>query len=183
MCPRVPGTFGVAPLFRDRFKEEETWETMYEALVATGVSYVTPKDASNKRGAVMLDVRLEDAQAERRIPRAVSAALYRPIQGKDVFANIRRAAFAFFAIAGTERNPEWLNQVQAAVKGNKGAEIICVCERGGSLENKPGMKLGFQSRSLKAVYLLRQAGYRNVKVLDGGMYRWAREDLPMVSDV
>lgn len=98
------------------------------------------------------------------------------------FAIIRRAAFAFFAIPGTERNPEWLSLVGAAVKNNKNADIICVCERGGSLQNKPGMSLGFQSRSLKAVYLLRQAGYRNVKVLEGGMYKWTAEDLPVVSD-
>lgn len=39
-----------------------------------------------------------------------------------------------------------------------------LCESGGSLDNKPGTKYGFQSRSLKAAYFLQQAGYNKVCV-------------------
>ena len=167
---------------RKNFKEEEKYEDIYAALCAQGVQFVPPRESAKRRGAVLLDVRLTDAVARERIPQAVAAPLYRLIEGFSPFAIIRRAAFAFFAIPGTERNPEWLEQVAAAVKGNKGAELIVVCERGGSLVNKPGMSLGFQSRSLKAVYLLRQAGFRNVRVMEGGMYGWGQADLPVVSD-
>jgi rhodanese-related sulfurtransferase len=171
LCPR-----------RKNFKEEESYEEVFAALVKQGVQFIKPGEATRRRGAVLLDVRLADAATKLRIPQAVSAPLYRLIQGFSPFAVIRRAAFTFFAIPGTERNPEWLDQVSAATKNNKGAEIIVVCERGGSLTNKPGMSMGFQSRSLKAVYLLRQAGFRNVKVLDGGMYGWGQADLPLVTD-
>ena len=42
-----------------------------------------------------------------------------------------------------------------------------LCESGGSLDNKPGTKYGFQSRSLKAAYFLQQAGYNKVFVESG----------------
>ena len=56
------------------------------------------------------------------------------------------------------------------------------CERGGSLETKPGVKFGFSSRSLKGVHFLRQAGYRNVTHLAGGVYGWRRAGLPIEGD-
>ncbi len=65
---------------------------------------------------------------------------------------------------------------------NTGTEVLCICESGGSLTNKPGMSLGFQSRSLKSVYLLRQAGYRNVKHVAGGVRAWQKAGLPLQTD-
>ena len=100
------------------------------------------------------------------------------MQEYDVFSNIRRVAFAFFGLAGTELNPNWLADVQRAVP-NKSAELVVMCEMGGKLENKPGMKFGFQSRSLKALYYLRQAGYRNVRHMTGGVAAWAAAGLPL----
>ena len=40
------------------------------------------------------------------------------------------------------------------------------CEMGGSMTIKPGAAHGFQSRSLKAVYFLKKAGYTNVKHME-----------------
>ncbi len=37
-----------------------------------------------------------------------------------------------------------------------------MCEMGGSLDVSTGSKFGFQSRSLKAAYYLREAGYKKV---------------------
>ena len=50
---------------------------------------------------------------------------------------------------------------------------------GGSLENKPGVTTGFQSRSLKAIYRLQEAGYRRVYHVQGGMIDWNVADLPV----
>ena len=172
-------TFFVAPRFRDNFKEADTWEDIYAALVKQGVSSVSPLDASKRRGAVLLDVRLSDAVAKCTVPRAVAVPLYVPIQKWDIFSNVRRLAFRFFGIAGTELNPEFLAGVEAVTKGNKNAELVVMCERGGSLENKPQMKLGFQSRSLKALFYLKRAGYRNVRHLTGGVAAWAADGLPV----
>lgn len=49
-----------------------------------------------------------------------------------------------------------------------------MCEMGGSLDNKSGTKFGFQSRSLKAAYYLRRAGYRVSYVQVGCRGRWRR---------
>ena len=173
------GTFFVAPLFRDKFKEAAPWEKIYEALSKQGVASVSPAEVSKRRGAVLLDVRLSDAVAKRSVQRALSVPLYVPIQNWDVFSNVRRVAFAFFGLAGTELNPSFVDDVVAATKGNKNAELVVMCDRGGSLENRPGMKLGFQSQSLKALYYLRQAGYKNVRHMTGGITAWAADGLPV----
>ena len=172
-------TFFVAPRFRDKFKENDPWESIYPVLVKQGVSPITPADAAKRRGAVLLDVRLSEAVAKASVPRAVAVPLYVPIQKWDVFSNVRRVAFAFFGIAGTELNPGFLAGVEAATKGNKNAELVVFCERGGSLENRPQMKLGFQSRSLKALFYLRRAGFRNVRHMTGGVSAWAADGLPV----
>jgi hypothetical protein len=172
-------TFFVAPRFREQFKENDPWESIYPVLVKQGVSPIKPADAAKRRGALLLDVRLSEAVAKASVPRAVAVPLYVPIQKWDVFSNVRRVAFAFFGIAGTELNPEFLSGVDAATKGNKNAELVVFCERGGSLENRPQMKLGFQSRSLKALFYLRRAGYRNVRHLTGGISAWAADGLPV----
>jgi len=96
-----------------------------------------------------------------------------------VFSLARKAAFAFFAVPGTERNETFLDEVRAAVP-DKSREVIVACMRGGNLnvENKPGVSFGFSSPSLKAVYVLRQAGYKNVTHLGGGVYEWVRSGQP-----
>lgn len=65
-----------------------------------------------------------------------------------------------------------------------GKEIILLCENGGSLQNKPGTQWGFQSRSLKAYYFLKQAGAGNAKLfhMQGGIAQWQRDKLPMGDD-
>jgi rhodanese-related sulfurtransferase len=173
------GTFFVAPLFRDKFKEGTPWEQIYEALSKQGVASISPAEAAKRRGATLLDVRLSDAVEKRSVSRAVAVPLYVPIRNWDIFSNVRRVAFAFFGIAGTELNPAFVEQVAAVTKGNKNAELVVMCERGGSLETRPQMKMGFQSRSLKALYYLRQAGYRNVRHMTGGVTAWAAEGLPV----
>jgi hypothetical protein len=56
--------------------------------------------------------------------------------------------------------------------------VILLCERGGSLQNKSGTKFGFESRSLKAAYYLRKAGYSKVSFVAGGLSQWAADGLP-----
>lgn len=61
--------------------------------------------------------------------------LYISITGFSFPALVRRAAFLFFGVAGSELNPAWLAQVQAVVPKN--AEVVVACDMGGSLENRP----------------------------------------------
>ena len=119
---------------------------------------------------VILDVRLPGSAIA--IPGALRLSPYKLIDSNTIFSLIRKAAFAFFAVPGTERDPEWITKMRAAVP--LGTEIIVACERGGSLETRPGTMYGFSSRSLKAIHFLRLAGYSNVCHLSGGMYEWCR---------
>ena len=66
-----------------------------------------------------MDVRLRQRFAEGAIEGSVNYPLYQPISGWGLPANIRRAGFAFFGIYGTERNLNWLSEVEAEVR--KGA--------------------------------------------------------------
>ncbi|GFH24319.1 rhodanese domain-containing protein, partial [Haematococcus lacustris] len=56
---------------------------------------------------------------------------------------------------------------------------MVMCESGGSIGEKTGAPLGFQSRSLKAVYYLQQAGVAKVVHVEGGLGQWLREGLPV----
>uniref|UniRef100_A0A061R0P2 Rhodanese-like domain-containing protein chloroplastic-like n=1 Tax=Tetraselmis sp. GSL018 TaxID=582737 RepID=A0A061R0P2_9CHLO len=172
------GTFVVAPRFKKNFKEEDDWQTIYEELVRNGgVQGISAADASKRRGAVIVDVRLARKAELGKPSNSLNIPLYQPIQGWDIPSTIRRIGFAFFGIFGTERNPDFSEEVLARVPKNK--EVILACEMGGSLENKSGTKWGFQSRSLKAAYYFQQMGYKKVLYLDGGVGAWVRAGLPL----
>lgn len=68
-------------------------------------------------------------------------------------------------------------EVEAMVE-SKEQGVVLVCNLGGVLElqsaEKPGLKQ--QSRSLIAAYQIHRAGFKNIKVLAGGMSRWLEEE-------
>lgn len=65
--------------------------------------------------AVLMDVRLAHKFDAHACPNSQNFPLYQPISGMGLAANIRRAGFTFFGVFGTERNTQWLEQVEAAV--------------------------------------------------------------------
>ncbi|GBF94343.1 hypothetical protein Rsub_06965 [Raphidocelis subcapitata] len=173
------GTFFLAPRFKSSFKEANDWQSIYfDLLAGGGVPSVTPAAAFAKRkSAVLVDVRLSMKYEKGHPEGARSLPLYIPIQGWGPAATIRRIGFSFFGIYGTELNTSFAEEVASLVP--KGREVILVCERGGSLQNKSGTKFGFESRSLKAAYYLRKAGYSKVSYVEGGLSRWVSEGLPL----
>jgi len=62
-----------------------------------------------------VDVRLDRKFSKGAIDGSESYPLYQPIAGWGLAANIRRAGFAFFGIYGTERNLQWLAQIESQV--------------------------------------------------------------------
>eukprot|EP01025_Chloroclados_australasicus_P059837 TRINITY_DN7595_c0_g1_i1.p1 TRINITY_DN7595_c0_g1~~TRINITY_DN7595_c0_g1_i1.p1 ORF type:complete len:198 (+),score=28.02 TRINITY_DN7595_c0_g1_i1:47-595(+) len=144
------------------------------------VDSITPEEAHAKaqRGSVLLDVRLARKVEHGAMQYSTNIPLYQPISGWGLAANIRRAGFAFFGIFGTERNMQWLAEVQAAISQDK--EVIVVCEMGGSLDAKIGADSGFQSRSLKAAYYLKKAGYTKVLHMKGGVDEYKRAVGPLM---
>lgn len=117
--------------------------------------------------------RAADQQERNYVAEAESFPLYRPIQGSDLASNAKRAAFGWVGTYGNEFNDDWIDEMTQAFP-NKGKSLIIMCASGGSMEPKPGAATGFQSRSLKAVYYLKKAGYKNVYHLEGGSAQWAK---------
>jgi hypothetical protein len=76
-----------------------------------------------------MDTRLARNFAQDAMARAMNFPLYQPIQGWDLASNIRRAAFAFFGIYGTERNKDWLQQVEASVPKGAPSSLPSILER------------------------------------------------------
>ena len=111
------------------------------------------------RSGVLLDVSLASRFEKKSAKGSINIPLYQPIEGShfrklvclktlfegwDVPSIARRVAFAFFGIPGTERNPDWLEDVESTIPKDK--EVVVLCELGGTLEKKAGMDTGFQSR-------------------------------------
>ncbi|XP_076924876.1 rhodanese-like domain-containing protein 14, chloroplastic isoform X1 [Bidens hawaiensis] len=130
---------------------------------------------------VILDVRPEAEFKEAHPPGAINVQIYRLIKEWTAWDIARRVAFAFFGIfAGTEENPEFLQSVES--KLDKTSKIIVACSSGGTMKPTQNLPEGQQSRSLIAAYLLVLNGYKNVFHLEGGLYQWFKEDLPLESE-
>lgn len=161
---------------------EVEWKSKREALKKNNLRSVKPTEAlrlAQKEGYTILDVRPETEYAEAHAAGAVNAQLYRLIKEWTPWDIARRAGFAFFGIfAGTEENPEFLNDVKA-LNLNKDSKIILGCQSGGTMKPSPSLADGQQSRSLIAAYVLTLEGYKNLLHLEGGFRAWFKEELPL----
>ncbi|ESR54423.1 Rhodanese domain-containing protein [Citrus sinensis] len=163
---------------------EEDWKTKRELLLQKRVRSVEAKEAlrlQKENNFVILDVRPEAEFKEAHPPGAINVQIYRLIKEWTAWDIARRAAFAFFGIfSGTEENPEFLQSVESQL--DKDAKIIVACATGGTMKPSQNLPEGQQSRSLIAAYLLVLNGYKNVYHLEGGLYKWFKEELPEVSE-
>ncbi|KAL9288349.1 Rhodanese-like domain-containing protein 14 [Arabidopsis thaliana] len=127
---------------------------------------------------VILDVRPEAEYKAGHPPGAINVEMYRLIREWTAWDIARRLGFAFFGIfSGTEENPEFIQSVEA--KLDKEAKIIVACSSAGTMKPTQNLPEGQQSRSLIAAYLLVLNGYKNVFHLEGGIYTWGKEGLPV----
>lgn len=163
---------------------EEEWKIKRELLLEKRVRSVDVKEAlrlQQENKFVILDVRPEAEFKEGHPPGAINVQIYRLIKEWTAWDITRRVAFAFFGIfAGTEENPEFLKDV--ASKLDKNSKIIVACSSGGTMKPTQNLPEGQQSRSLIAAYLLVLNGYNNVFHLEGGLYQWFKEDLPIEAE-
>ncbi|XP_050385634.1 rhodanese-like domain-containing protein 14, chloroplastic [Argentina anserina] len=162
---------------------EEEWKIKRALLLQKKVRSVDAKEAlrlQKENNFVILDVRPVKEFEEAHPPNAVNVQIYRLIKEWTAWDIARRAAFAFFGIfAGTEENPEFIQTVES--KLDKNAKIIVACAAGGTMRPTQNLPEGQQSRSLIAAYLLVLNGYTNVFHLEGGLYSWFKEGLPVES--
>ncbi|KAL8257308.1 hypothetical protein R6Q59_029349 [Mikania micrantha] len=163
---------------------EQEWKIKRELLLEKKVRSVDVKEAlrlQQENNFVILDVRPEAEFKEGHPPGAINVQIYRLIKEWTAWDIARRVAFAFFGIfAGTEENPEFLQSVES--KLDKNSKIIVACSSGGTMKPTQNLPEGQQSRSFIAAYLLVLNGYTNVFHLEGGLYQWFKEDLPIESE-
>lgn len=163
---------------------EEDWKIKREVLLQKRVRSVDVKEAlrlQKENNFVILDVRPEAEFKEAHPPGAINVQIYRLIKEWTAWDIARRAAFAFFGIfSGTEENPEFLQSVESQL--SKDAKVIVACTAGGTMRPTQNLPEGQQSRSLIAAYLLVLNGYANIYHLEGGLYTWFKEGLPVVSE-
>ncbi|XP_010438565.1 PREDICTED: rhodanese-like domain-containing protein 14, chloroplastic [Camelina sativa] len=160
---------------------EIDWKQKRELLLEKRVRSVDVKEAlrlQKENNFVILDVRPEADYKAGHPPGAINVEMYRLIREWTAWDIARRLGFAFFGIfSGTEENPEFLQSVEA--KLDKEAKIIVACSSAGTMKPTQNLPEGQQSRSLIAAYLLVLNGYKNVFHLEGGLYTWSKEGLPV----
>ncbi|KAG6412758.1 hypothetical protein SASPL_125444 [Salvia splendens] len=163
---------------------EEDWKIKRQVLLEKKVRSVDVKEAlrlQKENNFVILDVRPEAEFKEAHPAGAINVQIYRLIKEWTAWDIARRAAFAFFGIfQGTEENPEFIQSVESKLP--KDAKIIVACSAGGTTRPTQNLPEGQQSRSFIAAYLLVLNGFKNVYHLDGGIYKWFKEDLPLESE-
>ena len=179
------------------------WPLVHTELTDMGENFasIAPEAARElcERGqGVIVDVRPPDEFAKFAIAGSVNVPLFRPVRGATAFDVAKRLAVgALLRKSATERNPDFALDAAAAIPpGAK--QLIVACGPGGSLETVsthvkagPGgrrvvktsvdkdKEYGRESRSLKGAYELLQAGFQGVAHLEGGVFRWRHEKLPM----
>uniref|UniRef100_A0A1J3HCV2 Rhodanese-like domain-containing protein 14, chloroplastic n=1 Tax=Noccaea caerulescens TaxID=107243 RepID=A0A1J3HCV2_NOCCA len=163
---------------------EVDWRQKRELLLEKRVRSVDVKEAlrlQKENNFVILDVRPEAEYKEGHPPGAINVEMYRLIREWTAWDIARRLGFAFFGIfSGTEENPEFIQNVEA--KLDKEAKIIVACSSAGTMKPTQNLPEGQQSRSLIAAYLLVLNGFKNVFHLEGGIYTWSKEGLPVETE-
>lgn len=145
-----------------------------------------------RKGAILIDVRLGLDYAKEHAEGSVSVPLFRLTAGNEIWDNIKRVVMASLNMRPTERDPDFVKNVEKVVGGNKKKKIILMCSIGGTLDTvvrvaSTGKKtetdkdraFGRESRSLKACYELMRAGFTDVVHLEGGLGDWRYNGYPM----
>jgi rhodanese-related sulfurtransferase len=185
----------VGSWFQDSFKYT-AWVEVHRALTERGLQDCDCQEAYERLAsgaAIAIDIRQADEYERLHAQGARSAPLFRLIQGTELKDNLRRLGYALITdFKGTERNPNFIAAATAAVNNDKTRQVIVYCSIGGTLQtfverkgpkakkyNDPERLFGRQSRSLKAIYELQQAGFTNVVHMKDGLNQWMHLDLPL----
>jgi rhodanese-related sulfurtransferase len=171
------------------------WPVMHTYLTQKKLKSCTIEQAqadSKKRNTILMDVRLAVDFEKQHAQGAQNVPLFRITAGDSKWDNIKRVVMAGLNMKATERDPDFIKNVDALTGGRKGTKIIVMCSIGGTLDTVVKVKstgkstatdvdrtYGRESRSLKACYELMRAGYRNVVHMEGGLGEWRYNGLPL----
>lgn len=170
---------------------KELMQTLENARVRP-IAAKNAREAHGNGNCVLLDVRPWEEYRGGWAQGAHNVPLFRRIQGWEADKVARRAAFlAFGVLQGTEENPQFLKQAEEAILNTEREsaantmekEVVLMC-LGGTWPRldatmDTAVKNGKITRSLQAAYTLVEAGYKRVRVLDGGVRAWYEAGLDM----
>nr|ABK26625.1 unknown [Picea sitchensis] len=172
----------VGSWFDDSFKYT-AWIEVHRKLTERNLKSIECKEAQSRakfNGAILLDVRESQDFEKVHAEGACNAPLFRLIQGDSLKSNMRRLGYAFLTdFAGTVGGDK---RKVVVVMCQIGGTLLTYVERGGAKYKKfadPERKFGRQSRSLKAIYELQEAGFKNVLHLKDGLNQWIHEGFPI----
>lgn len=147
------------------------------------------------KGAVLLDVRLAVDYENQHAQGAKNVPLFRITAGNSQWDTIKKVVMAGLNMKATERDPDFVKNVDALVQGKKRTKIIVMCAIGGTLDTvvkvastgkitktDKDRSFGRESRSLKACYELMRAGYTNVIHMEGGFSQWRHQGYPLADE-
>lgn len=174
-----------------RLRMKELLRTLQDANVRP----IAPKSAREAHGndeCVLVDVRPWEEYRGGWAQGAHNVPLFRRIQGWEPDKVARRAAFlAFGVLQGTEENPQFLEQAKVAIQSTMEEstadctekEVVLMC-LGGTWPRfdatmDTSAKNGKITRSLQAAYTLVEAGFKRVRVMEGGLRAWYEAGLDM----
>lgn len=170
---------------------KELMRTLEDAHVRP-IAPVNAREAHENGTCVLVDVRPWEEYRGGWAQGAHNVPLFRRIQGWEPDKVARRAAFlAFGVLQGTEENPHFLKQAEEAIQNTQGQtdlidmemEVVLMC-LGGTWPRldatmDTSVRNGKITRSLQAAYTLVEAGFKRVRVLDGGVRAWYEAGLDM----
>ena len=153
----------------------KAWSMIAGELKRNKLKFAKPAETT-KRGTIVIDIRPSQDYNASHVPGAYNCEFFKSIEGWDPVKVLRRAVFAFFGILnGTEYNPGFVDEVIRLTGGKKNADIVLYCNVGGQLEPWGNSEDGRQSRSLTAAFELYNAGFKKVRVLEGGVGGFVKE--------
>ena len=173
------------------------WPVMHTYLSRKKLKTINQEQALSmvSKGAILLDVRLAMDFEKEHAEGALNVPLFRITAGNSNWDNIKRVVMAGLNMRATERDPDFIENVNNLVNGNKRKKIIVMCNIGGTLDTvvrvastgkltktDKDRSFGRESRSLKACYELMRAGYGNVLHLEGGFADWRYKGFPIYQE-
>lgn len=165
-------------------------------LLSRGLQLVTCQRAfkmlKDKDNAILLDVRPNLAGIEMIMPDgmpggirmgrpegAVSVPILRKLSGNKPEDIVKRMMTgALLGKPATEHNPDFSQQMTTITQSELNPTVIVACNQGGNLNFVKGDPASY-TQSLQAAYELYEAGFTNVRLLEGGIPRWQEDGLPM----
>jgi rhodanese-related sulfurtransferase len=160
-------------------------------LAKQGLSPISPERALkmvNDDEAIMVDVRPETGRGKPAYAKpqgAVSVPLFREVPGNSPI-NIMKRVVTGVALgkAAQERNPDFMPNLQekmTALSLDDSRTVIVACNRGGTTDfiKSSLMNPSCYTQSLVAAEELYEAGFKKVRILQGGVGEWEKQGLPM----